>query len=97
MEDSDNLSLEQIRAFLEGSQEVAFQAKDRDEIYGWVERTLRHHNYVKLGRAGKGLARRYIAKMTGRSRAQVARLIGVYVQEHEVKPKAYRRRRFPAR
>jgi len=97
MEESDKLSLEQIRAFLEGSQEVGFQALNRAELYDWVQRTLGHHDYPKLARAAKGLVRRFVAKMTGLSRAQTARLIGAYQEGREVKPKVYRRRRFPAR
>jgi transposase InsO family protein len=97
MEDSDQLSLEQIRAFLEASSEVGFQAEDRAELYGWVDQTLRHHNYLQLARSAKGLVRRYVAKMTGLSRAQTARLIRRHKQGLEVKPKAYRRRRFPSR
>jgi transposase InsO family protein len=96
MEESDTLSLEQIRAFLEGSREVGIEAHDRGEIYEWVERTLRHHDYPRLGRTAKGLVRRWIAKMTGLSRAQTARLIGAYRKGQGVKPARYRRRRFPA-
>src|SRR5215831_13886032 len=97
MKDSDKLSLEQIRAFLDASGEVRFQARDRTELYGWVEGTLRQHDYGRLPRSAKGLLRGYVAKMTGLSRAQMARLIGVYQKGQEVKPRAYRRRRFPAR
>ena len=78
MEDSDKLNLEQIRAFLEGSQEVGFQALHRAELYDWVQRTLGHHDYPKLERTAKGLVRRFVAKMTGLSRAQTTRLIGAY-------------------
>jgi len=97
MEDSDKLSLEQIRAFLEASEEVGFLASNRDELYGWVERTLRHHDYPELARSAKGLVRRYVAKMTGLSRAQTARLIRAYQQGRPVRPKSYRRRRFASR
>ena len=96
MEDSDKLPLEQIRAFLEASQEVGFLAQDQSEVYGWVERTLRHYDDSGLPRADKGLVRCYVAKMTGLSRAQTARLIGRYQRGHAVKPKAYLRRRFPS-
>ena len=88
MEDSEKLSLEQIRVFLEASQEVGFLANDRAEVYGWVQRTLRHHDYRKLARSAKGLVRLYVAKMTGLSRAQTARLIRAYQKGQEVKPKA---------
>jgi transposase InsO family protein len=97
MEDGENLSPEQIRAFLEGSDEVHFQAQDKQELYGWVNRTLRQQDYGRLKRQAKGLVRRYVAKMTGLSRAQTARLIRTYQQGQEVKPRAYRRRRFPQR
>jgi transposase InsO family protein len=97
MEDGERLSLEQIRAFLEASEEVRFQAKHRQELYAWVNRTLRQHDYRPLPRAAKGLLRRYLAKMTGLSRAQVARLIRCYQQGGPVQPRAYRRHRFPNR
>jgi hypothetical protein len=43
----------------------------------------------------RGLLRRYVAKMTGRSRAQVTRLIGR--EPSEVKAVVYRRHQFPSR
>ena len=78
MRDGERLSLEQIRAFLEGSQELHFEASSRQELYDWVGRTLVEQEYGRLGREGKGLVRRYLAKMTGLSRAQVTRLVGQY-------------------
>jgi transposase InsO family protein len=97
MEHSEELSLEQIQAFLDGSREVCFQAENRQEVYNWVNTTLRQQNYGELKRLGKGLVRRYVAKMTGLSRAQVTRLIGGYQQGGEVRPRVYRRRRFAQR
>ena len=41
--------------------------------------------------------RRYISKMTGLSRAQATRLLGMYLRGEKVQPKQYRRRRFPQR
>jgi hypothetical protein len=97
MEDGERLSLEQIRAFLEASEEVRFQAHDRGELYRWVNQRLRQQDYGQLKREGKGLVRRYVAKMTGLSRAQTARLIQTYQRGQEVKPRVYRRHRFPNR
>ncbi len=97
MECSGKLSLEQIRALLEASGEVRFQAKDRGELYEWVNQTLRQQEYGRLKRDQRGLLKRYVAKMTGLSRAQVARLIGCYQQGGEVQPRAYQRHRFPNR
>ena len=97
METEGRLSLEQIRVFLEGSDGVAFEAKNRAELYQWVNRTLREQGYDRLGRASKGLVRQYMAKMTGLGRAQVTRLIGRYLAGGEVKAPVYHRHQFPSR
>ena len=78
MDDSEAGSLEQIRAFLAGSGEVRFAGQRREEVYGWVEKTLVRLEYASLNRPGKGLVRLYIARMTGLSRAQATRLIAAY-------------------
>jgi transposase InsO family protein len=97
MQAPEKLSLEQIRAFLEASEEVVqFADQNREEVYRWVNTTLRQHDYERLGRAAKGLLRRFIEKMTGYGRAQTTRLIHQY-QDGEVKLKPYRRNRFAAR
>jgi hypothetical protein len=89
------LSLEEIRAFLKASHEICFEGQTREEVYGWVNQTLRQHSYSELGRTGRGVIRLYLGKMTGLSRAQVTRLIAQYSQGEEVQAKSYRRRRFP--
>jgi len=97
MDDSEAGGLEQIRAFLAGSGEVRFAGQRREEVYGWVEQTLVRHHYASLGRTDKGLVRSYIARMTGRSRAQVTRWIAAYGKTGRVKAAAYQRTKFPAR
>ena len=96
MDDSEATSLEQIRGFLAGSEVVRFAGQRREEVYGWVEKTLVRHQYVALGRPDKGLLRLYIGQMTGLSRAQVTRLITGYGQTGRVTAAAYQRTRFPA-
>lgn len=97
MQAPEKLSLEQIRAFLEASEAVVqFEGQNREEVYRWVNSTLRQHDYERLGRGAKGLLHRFIEKMTGYSRAQTTRLIEQY-REGEVKLKPYRRNRFAAR
>jgi len=88
------LSLEEIRAFLEASEGLGFEGRVREEVYEWVQQTLRQVRYQDLKRGGRGLVRRYVSKMTGLSRAQTTRLLGMYLRGEEVKPKAYRRHRF---
>src|SRR5580658_752965 len=97
MDDSKPMSLEQIRVFLNGSGAVEFQAESKVEVYGWIERTLRHLDYGRLGRADKGLVKLYLSKLTGLGRAQLTRLIGRYVAQGSVPVTRYRRRKFTAR
>lgn len=91
------MSLEQIRAFLEASDEVEFKGRNRLEVYEWVDQLLRQIRYQTLKRSGRGLVRRYVAKITGLSRAQATRLLSMYRRGEEVKPKPYRRHRFRQR
>jgi transposase InsO family protein len=97
MDDSEAVKLEQIRGFLAGGGEVRFAGLRRAEVYIWVERTLVRHEYASLGRVGKGLVRRYVARMTGLSRAQVTRLIAGHRKTGRVKAVEYQRAKFATR
>ena len=68
-------SLEQVRAFVEGSEGLDFVGSDRGSRNDFVRRLLVKFDYGTLGRADKGLAKRFLAKATGLSRAQLTRLI----------------------
>lgn len=91
------LSLGEIRAFLEASEEIRFEADNRDEVYAWVSKTLVEQEYQRQSKAAKGLLRRYLKRMTGLRDAQITRLIRAYRDTGKVAVKAYRRRRFPRR
>src|SRR5437763_10995229 len=97
MKNGERLSLEQIRTFLDASEEWRFEANNREELYGWVRRTLVEQEYGGQKREAKGLLRNYVGKMTGLSRAQVTRLIGRYLENGTVKERGYRRNRFATR
>jgi hypothetical protein len=94
MENTEELSLEQIRAFLQARQEVRFEATRRHEIYEWLTRTICYQEYWKQKRATKGLLRQYIAAITGLSRAQITRLIARYMKNGQVHERSYLRNRF---
>src|SRR5712692_8867409 len=95
--EAEKLSLQEIEKFLLAAQEVRFEASQREEVYGWVERLLCQQEYARQGRRARGLLRRYIGKMTGLSRAQLTRLVGGYVATGRVRMKTSRRHRFPSR
>jgi transposase InsO family protein len=91
------MSLESIRSFLEASEEIRFASQSRQQRYAWVEQLLVQQQYTTLGKADRGLVRRYIEKMTGQSRAQVTRLIARYMASGRVAVTAYKRHSFARR
>lgn len=68
-------TLEQVRAFLDGTLAVQFQAVTRAERHRFLESVLRRFDYPRLGRADRGLILRFLSKMTGYSRQQTTRLV----------------------
>lgn len=97
MHEAEKLSLEQIRLLVTASEGVRFESEHRQQMYGWVESVLVQQEYGCQGKVARGLLRRYIEKMTGLGRAQVARLIHSYAVTGGVRVREYRRRRFPQR
>jgi transposase InsO family protein len=97
MQEMENPTLEQMRAFLTENAEIRFAGEGRKEIYAWADQLLRQQDYTQLARVSKGVVRRYVAKMTGLSRAQTTRLIGGFKATGAVKLTASRRRKFPRR
>lgn len=71
-------TIDDIRAFVAGSQAARFKATCRDDAYELVAHTLKQFRYGSLGRTDKGHVRTYLMHVTGLSRAQVTRLIGQY-------------------
>ena len=69
-------SLEQVRAFLEGSEAVDFVEGDRGGVYDLVRRPLVKLGYHRLGKSDRSLVKRYLSKVTVLSRAQLTRLFG---------------------
>src|SRR5437016_11112738 len=96
MMEKRSMSLEQIRALLQASEEIEFAGKNRKEIYLWMGQTLVGQQYPILGKEEKGLLRSYLGKMTGLSRAQVTRLIAQYRDKGTIQENRYNRRRFPS-
>lgn len=68
-------SIDQVRGFVLGTESMIFLLTDRKEASKWMADTLRHFGYANRSREHKGLLRLYLAKVTGLSRAQVARCI----------------------
>ena len=97
MHEAEKLSLDQIEACLNASEEIRFEGENRGQVYGWVEQVLRQQQYPQQSRKARGLMRRYLQKMTDLSRAQVTRLIARFRANGELQTAYYRRHRFPQR
>ena len=69
-------TLDDLRAFLAGSQGVEIRTPEREAAYAFIGQALKRFGYGRLGKAEKGLVRAYLAKVTGLSRAQLTRLVG---------------------
>lgn len=78
-------TLEQVRAFMAGAEPVSFTLADRDSAYAWMADTLKRFGYARASRADRGLLRRYLAKATGLSRAQVTRRIAQFLETGQLK------------
>jgi hypothetical protein len=88
-------TIEQVKQFLEGSEEVEFRGLTAKEKYYWIEGVLIRFRYHRLKRDEKGVIRRYLQKLTGYSMSQVSRLIAEYKRRGRLKKTEYRRHRFP--
>lgn len=95
MDDKEIQTLEQVKQFVASSQTIEFKGINTHEKYQWIEEVLRKFKYQWLKRNGKGILRRYIGKVTGYSRSQVARLVGRYQESGMLKVTEYHRHRFP--
>ncbi len=78
MNDSHIETLDQVRHFLDGAADMEIAASSKTECYLWIQRTLIRFQYLTLGKADRGLIRRYLQQISGYSRAQITRLIKQY-------------------
>ena len=85
MNDQDVQTVDQIRAFLKGTEHVEFEVQGKGERYAWTEHTLRRFHYHELARAERGLILRFIQRVSGLSRAQVTRLVRQYRRNGRVR------------
>src|SRR4030066_105494 len=66
----------QLRAFLNGTQEVQFEPQGEDsQRYAFIAAVVARLRYGRLARPEKGVVMRYLERTTGYSRAQLKRLV----------------------
>ena len=81
MNDKKIRSMEDVRAFLAGTNQMEFSIEGKDERYRWMEQSLRRFKYRALGRTERGVVLRYLERVSGYSRQTVTRLVTQY-REH---------------
>src|SRR4030042_5958128 len=95
MNDKDIQTIRQVKQFLKGSDPLEFEGGSIEERYRWTEIVLVRFTYQRLSKSEKGVIRRYIEKVSGYSRAQVCRLIKMYVKRGRIMKAVGNKRRFP--
>ncbi len=85
MDEFEIKRLKDIEQFLDGAvKSHPVLECGKDEVYAWIERTLRRFDYLRVSKKAKGVVRRYIAQLSGYSRQQVTRLIAQYRQTNRL-------------
>ena len=97
MTDKCVVSIDKLKALLASSDVLTFKGSSQEEIYAWIERTLRSYHYRSRPRADKGVLRRYMLKMTGISPSQLTRLIAQFRRSGHVRVRPYQRHSFPSK
>ena len=80
MNEAQVRTLEQVRQVVAGTAELEFKRADNDEgRYGWIGSVLQRFGYRSLKRPDRGVLLVYLQRLSGYSRAQVKRLVAVWV------------------
>lgn len=102
MNDTKLVTLEQLRGFLAGAADLGLTAvADSAARYGLIKGALKRFKYPLLGKADRGVVRRYLLRVTGYSRPQLTRLIAQYlrsgrlVRRYRGNPSSYTRKFTP--
>ena len=90
-------TLADVRAVIDGNDRLDYQFTDREAAYEFIRRTLVRFDYPTMSKPDKGIIGRYLAKMTGLSRAQMTRLVGQHRATGRVTDRRGRRASAPVR
>lgn len=81
-------TIKQMQCFLDGSQCIAFRvASSKQERYELTSKLLRRFSYARLKRKDKGTVIKFLMKVTAYSRQQLTRMIKVYMETGQLKPR----------
>src|ERR1035437_3898073 len=93
----ERLTLAEMEEFLTSSRHVKIAVPEKERVYPFIERVLKGQQYRRLSKGQKGTVKRFLAKVTGLSRAQTTRLIQRWMQTRRIERKPARRPSFQRR
>ena len=81
-------TIEQIKAFLEGTVEVVFSnPTDTSSLRTFVATVLRRYRYFRLSKGPRGVLFSYMQRLTGYSRQHLSRLVAQYRHSQSLTPR----------
>src|SRR5579864_1861602 len=88
MSNLERLTLAEMQEFVTTSQQVTWSAVEPGSGYKLIERVLKAQQYRRLSKGQRGIVRRYLAKITALSRAQLTRLIRRWMDTRRIERKS---------
>lgn len=97
MSNLERLTLAEMEEFVATSRQVAWSAVEPGSGYKLIEGVLKAQQYRRLNKGQRGVVRRFLAKITALSRAQLTRLIRRWMDTRRIERKPARRPNFRRR
>src|ERR1700722_8916033 len=97
MQNLEKLSLSEMEDLLAGSRKITWTTEDSETRYDFINAVLKQQSYSKLGKRERGVVKRFLAKVTGISRAQMTRLIAQWIDRRKIERKPAHRPNFVRR
>lgn len=97
MENLERLTLAGMEEFLKTQRHIRCSIPERESAYSLIEQVLKTQQYRRLSKGQKGIVKRFLAKVTGLSRAQLTRWIQRWMKTCHVQRKPAQRPNFRSR
>jgi len=88
MSNLERLTLAEMQEFVTTSEQVTWSAVEPGSGYKLIERVLKAQQYRRLSKGQRGIVRRFLAKITALSRAQLTRLIRRWMDTRRIERKS---------
>ena len=97
MNNLEQLTLAEMQEFVANNRHVSWSVVSVESVYEFIERVLKAQQYRRLSKGQKSTVKKFLAKVTDLSRAQMTRLIQRWVDTRRIERQPVRRASFPRR